>query len=98
LPYVTGTVSGIIPVAYAFKKPIVATRVGGFDEVIQHGESGLLVEPRNPTELASAIVYLLKNDDLRRKLGEKGFEKLKREMSWDAFVSKLMVIYRRLIS
>lgn len=97
LPYTTGTVSGVIPVAYAFKKPIVATRVGCFDEVIKHGETGLLVEPHNPTELAKAIVYLLKNDELRRKLGERGFEKLKKEMSWDVFVSKLMVIYEKLI-
>jgi RimJ/RimL family protein N-acetyltransferase len=98
LPYKTGTVSGVIPVAYAFKKPIVATRVGCFDEVIKHGETGVLVEPHNPTELARALVYLLKDDELRRKLGEKGFEKLKRELSWDVFVSKLMVIYQKLIS
>jgi len=98
LPYVTGTVSGVISVAYAFKKPIVATRVGCFDEIIKHGETGILVEPRNPTELAGAIVYLLKDNELRRKLGEKGFEKLKRELSWDMFVSKLMFIYQKLIS
>lgn len=98
LPYKTGTVSGVIPVAYAFKKPIVATRVGCFDEVIKHGETGVLVEPHNPTELARALVYLLKDDELRRKLGEKGYEKLKRELSWDVFVSKLMVIYQKLIS
>jgi glycosyltransferase involved in cell wall biosynthesis len=97
LPYITGTVSGVIPVAYAFKKPIVATRVGCFDEVIEHGETGLLVEPRNPAELADAILYLFKNDELRKKLGKKGFIKLKKEMCWDTFVSKLIVIYEKLI-
>jgi len=90
LPYITGTVSGIIPVAYAFKKPIIATRVGSFDEVIEHGRTGILVPPRNPKALAEAIIMLLEDADMRKKLGEAGFSKLKSEMSWDVFIDKLM--------
>jgi len=94
LPYITGTVSGIIPVAYAFKKPIVATKVGCFDEVIEHGKTGILVPPRNPKALAEAITMLLENKDKRREMGEAGFSKLKTDLSWDKFVDRLMDIYK----
>jgi glycosyltransferase involved in cell wall biosynthesis len=94
LPYITGTVSGIIPVAYAFKKPIVATRVGCFEEVIENGKTGILVPPRDPKALAEAIITLLENEDKRRRMGEAGFAKLKTEMSWDVFVDNLIATYK----
>ncbi|MBI2883043.1 MAG: glycosyltransferase [Candidatus Methylomirabilis oxyfera] len=56
LPYESATQSGIVPIAYAFERPVVATRVGGLPEAVRDGETGLLVEPRNPAALASAIV------------------------------------------
>ncbi|UNQ73157.1 glycosyltransferase family 4 protein [Infirmifilum sp. NZ] len=90
LPYTMGTVSGIIPVAYAFKKPIIATRVGSFDEVIEHGKTGILIPPQNPKALAEAVIMLLENTEMRKKLGEAGFSKLKSEMSWDVFIDKFM--------
>ncbi|MBZ0168986.1 Glycosyl transferase, group 1 [Candidatus Methylomirabilis lanthanidiphila] len=56
LPYESATQSGIVPIAYAFERPVVVTAVGGLPEAVQDGETGLLVEPRNPTALAAAII------------------------------------------
>ncbi len=56
LPYESATQSGIVPIAYAFERPVVATRVGGLPEVVQDGETGFLVEPRNSTALATAVI------------------------------------------
>lgn len=56
LPYESATQSGIIPVAYAFERPVLATRVGGLPEVVRDGETGLLVEPHNPPALAEAVI------------------------------------------
>ena len=51
-------------------KPVVATRVGGLPEVVEDGVQGLLVEPRDPANLADALARLLEGESLRRRLGE----------------------------
>jgi glycosyltransferase involved in cell wall biosynthesis len=55
--------------AMALGRPAVVTRVGGLTEVVDHGEQGLVVAPGNPEMLAEAIVTLLKDPPLRRRLG-----------------------------
>ncbi|GAK57258.1 glycosyl transferase, group 1 [Candidatus Vecturithrix granuli] len=56
----------------AARKPIVATRIGGTLELVLHGETGLLVPPNNPEQLAHAIQQLLSDPDLRIRLGKAG--------------------------
>lgn len=56
--------------AMSYGKPVIGTKVGGIPEVIKEGETGLLVPPGNSQALAEAILYLLKNDLLRKKMGE----------------------------
>lgn len=56
----------------AARKPIVATRIDGTLELILHGETGLLVPPENPEQLAQAIQQLLSDPDLRIRLGNAG--------------------------
>ncbi len=62
LPYESATQSAIVPIAYAFERPVVATRVGGLPEAVRDGETGLLVEPRNPAALAAAIIRFYEKD------------------------------------
>ena len=62
LPYVEATQSGVIPVAYTFSKPVVATTVGSIPEMVDDGRTGLLVPPRSEESLAEAIVSLLRDD------------------------------------
>ena len=57
-PSHTEGVSNVILEAMAFGKPVVATRVGGTPEIVEHERSGLLVEAQNPSELAAAIMRL----------------------------------------
>ena len=70
LPYIEGTQSGIIPIAYAFKKPVVVTDVGSIPEVVDDGVTGFIVPPKEPKALADAIIKLLKDDKLRKEMGE----------------------------
>ncbi len=61
--------------------PVVATSVGGIPEIIEHGVTGLLVEPRAPESLAAAINQLLDRPEQRRTFGAAGFEAVRRR--WD---------------
>ncbi len=55
LPYNSATQSGILNIAYGFKKPVVVTKVGGLPELVEDGKTGFLVEPQNSIALAEGI-------------------------------------------
>ena len=59
----------VILEAMSSGKPIVASRVGGIPEVIVDGENGLLVEPGNVNQIADALLHLLADSSIRKKIG-----------------------------
>lgn len=59
-----------IVLAQLLGKPVVATKVQGIPSVVLDGKTGILVEPKNPIQLAEAVSKLLKDEKLRRQLGE----------------------------
>jgi glycosyltransferase involved in cell wall biosynthesis len=61
--------------AMAVGRPVVATRVGGVSELVVDGETGLLVPPGDPTELATALRTLLDHPERRARLGAAGQER-----------------------
>ena len=58
--------------AMASGAPVVATRVGGIPEFVEHGVNGLLVEANNPEELAEALLTVLEDTNLAARLGQQG--------------------------
>jgi glycosyltransferase involved in cell wall biosynthesis len=95
LPYVEASQSGVLPLAYRFGKPVVATTVGGLPEMVEHGRTGYLVPPRDEVALAEAIVRVLQNGDLRRQLGAAGSDKLDRDCSPHVVARQTLAVYRR---
>jgi glycosyltransferase involved in cell wall biosynthesis len=93
LPYVEASQSGVIPLAYAFGKPVVATSVGSIPEVVDHGETGYLVPPRDVPKLAEAVVGLLKDDTLRRQMGRNAYQKAVTELSWERIAEQVVAVY-----
>ena len=81
-PYVEATQSGVVHMAYAYAKPVVATHVGGLPEVVEDEVTGLLVPPRDEAVLAAAIVKLLSDEALRVRLGKAA--KLRAETTYSA--------------
>lgn len=94
LPYIEASQSGVIPIAYAFKKPVIATSVGSIPEIVENGRTGLLVPPNDSEALAKAIIQLLKNDELRKEMGENAYKKMKEELSWDKIAEKTIEVYK----
>lgn len=78
--------------ANLFKKPVIATRTGGVAEAVIHYHTGILVEPKNIDQLASALLKLLKDDKLAQKLGHQGFKRVKEEFNWSHQIKKIIPI------
>lgn len=94
LPYKDATQSGIVPIAYMFKKPVVATKVGSIPEVVEDGVTGLLVNPSDEKALADAVIQLLKKPELCKSMGRAGAQKLARELSPFILAEKTMRVYQ----
>lgn len=97
LPYIEGTQTGIIPIAYAFKKPVVVTDVGSIPEVVENGKTGFIVPSKDSNALAEAIIKLLKDDKLRKQMGENAYRKMKEELSWDKIAEKTIEVYKSIL-
>jgi len=80
--------------AMALSKPTVASDTGGIPEVVAHGETGLLVPPRDAKELAAAISKLLKDPDRRERMGRAGLDRVRRLFSAEEMVEKTLAVYR----
>jgi len=83
LPYTDATQSGIIPIAYMLKVPVISTKVGGIPEQVEDGKTGLLVNAGDPVELAEACIRLLTNPELILSLVENGYQKAIKEWNWE---------------
>jgi glycosyltransferase involved in cell wall biosynthesis len=93
-----GLVDGLPNVALeamAAGKPLVATRVGGLPELVQDGRNGVLVEERSATELASALLRLAGDADLRARLGAAARDEIRTERSWVTVACRFVEIYER---
>jgi glycosyltransferase involved in cell wall biosynthesis len=80
--------------AMAHGRPVVATGVGGLRDLVVDGETGLVVPPRDPAALRSALQLLLADAGLRRRLGEAGRERARAQFSWDAVTDATLDAYR----
>lgn len=89
--------SGVLIVAFSFKKPVIVTNVGDFPNLVKNGINGLIVPPANPKALAEAIIKLLKDDTLARKIGYNGYIKLKKYLSWERISRIHIQIYKKLV-
>ncbi|MEN3046590.1 MAG: glycosyltransferase family 4 protein [Candidatus Hydrothermales bacterium] len=79
--------------AMASSVPIVASDIEGYRFVVEDGKEGFLTKPEDPEMLADKIIYLLKNEDLRVKMGENGRKKAVEKFSWDKIVDEIESYY-----
>jgi glycosyltransferase involved in cell wall biosynthesis len=82
--------------AMSCETPVIATKVGGMPEVIENGETGIIVPADNPLKLAEAINYLLENKDIRVRFGEAGRKRVKKNFTVEVLVKKLIKIYEKM--
>ena len=97
LPYIDASQSAIIPIAYMFSKPVVATRVGGLPELVDHGITGCLIPPRDERALADALIHLLEDKKLRHQMGKNAKQKVNTDLSPNVVACQTFSVYQRAI-
>jgi glycosyltransferase involved in cell wall biosynthesis len=90
---------GIPPVeAMAAGVPVVATRSGAVPETVRDGETGILVDKHDPAGLAQALLRVLRDRDLRDRLGAAGRRRAFEQFSWDAAAASMLRTYEQLVA
>ncbi len=79
--------------AMRYRKPVIATRVGGISDIVVDNESGLLVEQRDPEALAAAIDRVLGDPELAGRLGQCGYVYAREHFAWPAVVRETLALY-----
>lgn len=88
LPYRSATQSGIVQTAFQLDRPVVCTRVGGLEEMVTDGESGLLVPPEDAPALSAAVARYF-DEGLEPRLVE-GVRRAKAVMGWDTMANAVV--------
>jgi glycosyltransferase involved in cell wall biosynthesis len=83
----------VIAEAMAHSKPLVATRVGGIPEVVQDGQSGFLVNRRDPAAMAEKILTLLKDPGLCERMGRRGRQIAREKFDLRSNVARVIKSY-----
>ncbi|MDP3182780.1 MAG: glycosyltransferase family 4 protein [Desulfobaccales bacterium] len=74
--------------------PVIASRMGGIPEIVRDGQNGLLLQKKDDAqELAGKIVFLLKDEDQRKKLGQQGRQWALTNFSWEKIARTLEKVY-----
>ena len=87
LPYLSATGSGVIPLAYHYDKPVIATRVGGLPDVVIDSRTGWLVEPGDVEALAHCIKQLPATD---LTVMPQHIQALKDQLSWNSLADSVV--------
>jgi glycosyltransferase involved in cell wall biosynthesis len=83
--------------AMSRSKPLVSTTIGGPAEVVVNGESGLLVDPGKPADLAAAVDRFLSDPEYARLTGKRGYERMASNFSMKQSIDKTMAVYAEIL-
>jgi len=97
LPYRQATQSGPLHIAAMLARPLVASAVGAMSEVIEDGETGVLVPPGNPEALAQAVCRILENPLEALRLGRSAQERMARQGSLERVAQIQSEVYQQVI-
>jgi len=80
-----------------FKKPIIASNVGGVKDLVIDGETGLLFEPGDVDTLSKHILTLIENEKFREELGSNLYSRIKKFFTSEKMADKHMLIYQQIL-
>ena len=77
--------------------PVVATNISGNNEVVKSNYNGILVQPGNPSEMANAVITLIKNESLSSNLGVNARKTIESSYTWEKIAHNFYSLYKRLV-
>ena len=96
VPYIEATQSGVIPLAYALSKPVIATCVGGIPEQVP-SDCGVLVSPNDIKALEDAIMGFYSNPLKIKEMGNNALKYATEELSWSKSAQLLLDFYQKIL-
>jgi D-inositol-3-phosphate glycosyltransferase len=96
LPYLAASSSAVLLTAYASRRPVVASAIGGLVELVDQRVTGILVPPDDPSALAEALATVLSHRGRAEEMGNRGHARLARHHDWDTVARRLDDLYRML--
>jgi glycosyltransferase involved in cell wall biosynthesis len=96
-PYLSGTTSGTTHLAFAFKRPVIASDLDCFKDMVIPDQTGIIVPRGNVVALKEAMIRLCKDTDLCRRMGEEGFRLASEpQYSWETIARQTVGVYQKL--
>ena len=83
--------------AFASRKPVVASAVGGIPEIIEDGKNGILVEPENPQALSDAMTVMWNDHELAERLACAGYATVKQNFQWEIAAARYEAAFMKLL-
>ena len=87
----------VIKEAFFLNIPVVATKVGGIPELIEHEKNGLLVDLNDPIQLVNSVNELLENKEKAKKIAKAGYEFVIENLTWEVLLPKYVKFYEDLV-
>ena len=96
LPYVRITTSSVVPLAYRFARPVIATSAGALHELVRDGETGFLTPPCAEEPLAEVIRRAFRDREFLADMGARARDWFEKERTWDQVALRTAALYRSL--
>jgi glycosyltransferase involved in cell wall biosynthesis len=94
IPSISPETFGIVAIeAMSYKKAIIASDRGGLTDIVDNGNTGILVPPNNPKELSNAISYMIENSDTALNMGTAGYDRFISDYTPEIVLPKILAIY-----
>lgn len=98
LPSLQEPFGKIVIEAMAMGKPVIASRVGGVPEIVMHGETGILVPPKDSAAIQQALEQLIHDQEKRKQMGIEGRKRVEQHFSLEKTVRSTEHAYEKILT